>query len=103
MNPRFVLCFSIGWMITNGWSYVFVVVGTYFNIPWMTAIGGAYMAFLWLPVSAEKVITLTIAILLLKKWFPDDEKTLAVLNKLFEEAKELPKKILKKEEKDETE
>ena len=79
LNPRLLFCFAIGWMITNGWSYVFVVVGGYFNIPWMYTIGAAYLAFLWLPISAEKIITCAIAIFLLKKLFPHDEKTLGVL------------------------
>ena len=96
LNPRLLLCFAIGWMITNGWSYVFVVVGTAFNIPWMTTIGAAYLAFLWLPISAEKIITVTIAIFLLKKFFPDDQKTLAVLvnmkNAVVESLKKLKNK-----------
>ena len=79
LNPRLLICFAAGWMITNGWSYIFLVVGTLFNIPWMATVGGAYLAFLWLPISAEKVITCAIAIFLLKKFFPDDQKTLAVL------------------------
>lgn len=79
LNPRLLICFAAGWMITNGWSYVFVVVGTFFDIKWMSAIGAAYLAFLWLPISAEKIITCAIAIFLLKKFFPDDQKTLAVL------------------------
>ena len=35
LNPRLLLCFAAGWMITNGWSYIFIVVGTMFNIKWI--------------------------------------------------------------------
>lgn len=79
LNPRFVLCFGIGWLITNGWSYIFMAIGTLFQIEWMMVISGAYLTFLWLPISPEKLVTLAIAIFLLKRLFPNDEKTLGVL------------------------
>ena len=86
-NPRLLLCLLIAWMITNGWSYILFGVGTYFGIHWMTAVAGAYLAFLWLPISPEKLATLTIAIALLRWLFPDDQWTLAVLHRLYEKAK----------------
>lgn len=96
LNPRLLLCFAAGWMITNGWSYIFIVVGTMFNIKWMAAVGAGYLAFLWLPISAEKIITFAIAIFLLKKFFPNDEKTLGVLvdmkNKITEPIKKMRNK-----------
>lgn len=87
LNPRFILCIAIAWFITNGWSYILFVIGTYFKIEWMIAVAGAYLAFLWLPISPEKVVTFAIAIVLLRWLFPDDQKTLAVLKKLHEKAK----------------
>ena len=78
-NPRLILCFMIGWMITNGWSYILFGLGTYLGIEWMIAVGGAYMALLWLPFTPEKIITCTIAIALLRWLFPNDQRTLAVL------------------------
>lgn len=78
---------GIAWMITNGWSYILFSVGTYFGITWMTAVGGAYLAFLWLPISPEKLVTFTIALALLRWWFPNDQKTLAVVKDFFEKAK----------------
>ncbi len=80
LNPRLLFCLAIAWMITNGWSYIVFSVGTYFKIPWMIAVGGAYLAFLWLPISPEKIVTVAIALALLKYIFPKDEKTLAVLH-----------------------
>ncbi len=85
-NPRLILCFMIGWMITNGWSYVMFGVGTYLGIEWMIAVSGAYLAFLWLPVSPEKIVTFAIAIALLRWLFPNDQKTLAVLKGWYEKA-----------------
>lgn len=86
-NPHFLLCFGIGWMITNGWSYILLVIGTFFEIGWMVGIASAYLAFLWLPISAEKIITLTIAILLMQRFFPNDKNTLEVLKKLYSKSK----------------
>lgn len=87
LNPRFVVCFGIAWLITNGWSYVMFAVGTFFNIKWMQAIGGGYLTFLWLPISPEKIITVAISIWLLKALFPNDTKTLAVLRDMYQKVK----------------
>ncbi len=86
-NPRLLLCFLIGWLITNGWSYIMFGLGTYYEIEWMIAVSGAYLAFLWLPISPEKIVTIAIAIVLLRWLFPQDEKTLSVLRGWYEKAK----------------
>ncbi len=86
-NPRLLLCVFVAWMITNGWSYVLLAVGTLYQIEWMVAVSGAYLAFLWLPVSPEKIVTVLIAMVLLKWLFPQDEKTLGVLKELWEKHK----------------
>ena len=82
LNPRFLLCFGLGWMITNGWSYILLGIGSFYGIGWMTAVAGAYLAMLWFPFSPEKIITVAIAIALLKWLFPQDKKTLAVLHNM---------------------
>ena len=78
LNPRLLLCFGIAWMITNGWSYLMLAVGTWLGVPWMIAVASAYLAILWLP-SPEKILTCAIAILLLRLLFPKDKYTLGVL------------------------
>lgn len=78
-NPHLIICFGIAWIITNGWSYVMLGLGTLFNIKWMIAIASGYLAFLWLPISPEKILTVALAIALLRLIFPNDQKTLAVL------------------------
>ena len=95
-NPRLLLCLGIAWLITNGWSYILFGIGTYFHIGWMLAVASAYLAFLWLPVSPEKIATVAIAIALLRLLFPKDEKTLAVLSQMFKKAKNLVKDKQKK-------
>ena len=79
LNPKFLLCFGIAWLITNGWSYILLGIGTYFGIGWMVALAGGYLTLLWLPISPEKIVTVAIAIALLKVLFPNDKRTLAVL------------------------
>jgi len=87
LNPRFLLCFLIGWMITNGWSYLLFGIGTYLNLKWMIIASGAYLGFLWAPFSPEKIITFIIAIFLLKLLFPKDKKTLLVLENELKKSK----------------
>ena len=86
-NPRFLLCFGIGWIITNGWCYIGAALGAYFGIGWLTAVSTGYMALLWVPFTPEKLITLTIAIVLLRFLFPDDQKTLGLLKEMYASAK----------------
>lgn len=80
LNPRLLLCLFVAWMITNGWSYVFFVLGTVCDINWMIITGTAYMSLLWVPFTPEKILTIIIAIFLMRLIFPKDEKTLGVLH-----------------------
>ena len=87
LNPRLLFCFGIGWMITNGWSYVLLGLGTWLKNEWMIGVASAYLAFLWLPVSPEKLATFAIAITLLRWLFPNDQKTLGILKQAYEDLK----------------
>ena len=57
----------------------------------MIAVSGTYLAFLWLPITVEKPVTIAISIILLRFLFPNDEKTLAVLRNMSEKIKESTK------------
>ena len=96
-NPRLFLCFGLAWMITNGWSYVMLAVGSYFQIGWMMAVSSAYLTFLWLPISPEKIVTVAISIALLRLLFPNDKKTLAVLSQMLKKIKSTFKRKKKRE------
>lgn len=98
LNPRLLLCWGIAWLITNGWSYVVLALGTYLDITWMKVLGGGYVTFLWLPISPEKLVTAAIAMVLLRLLFPNDQKTLAVIKDVYEKAKR--KLFRKRQEKD---
>ena len=84
LNPRLLICFGIAWMITNGWSYVALGIGSFYGIEWLTAIATAYLAFLWIPMTPEKILTVIVAIVLLRTIFPKDEKTLKILKGLHD-------------------
>lgn len=96
LNPRLLLCIFIAWMITNGWCYVFTVVGIACDLPWMVVAGGTYMSLLWVPFTPEKIITVIIAIFLMRLLFPNDEKTIGTLK---EELKTLKQAVKKQNEK----
>jgi len=87
LNPHLIICIVPAWFITNGWSYIGLALGTFFKINWLVAVSGAYMSFLWFPFTPEKIVTVVIAIWLLKLLFPKDEKTLAVLIEIKEKIK----------------
>ena len=53
----------------------------------MVGVSGAYLTFLWLPISPEKIITITIAMWLMKVLFPNDTKTLGVLKEMYAKLK----------------
>lgn len=98
LNPRLLLCLGIGWMLTNGWSYILLGIGTWLGIEWMMAVSGAYMAFLWFPFTPEKLVTVAIAIALLKQLFPNDQNTLQVLRDMHQKAKDAFKNRKKHQE-----
>ena len=87
-NPRFLLCFGLAWIVTNGWSYILFAVGTLCEIGWMMAVSGAYMTFLWFPFTPEKLLTVALAIMLLRWLFPHDQKTLGVLREMRDRVRE---------------
>lgn len=66
--------------------------GTYYEIDWMIGVSSAYLAFLWLPISPEKLVTIVIAITLLRVLFPNDQKTLKVLKDTHKKIKDKIKK-----------
>ncbi len=95
-NPRLLLCWCIAWMITNGWSYVMLGLGSWLRITWMQVVATSYLAILWFPFSPEKILTTAIAIFLLKLLFPNDQKTLAVLQHTYAKAKQAFRNWLEK-------
>ena len=90
LNPRLLLCLAIAWMITNGWSYVMFGLGMLMKIHWMRVVGGAYMSFLWLPFTPEKLVTVVLAIGLMRLLYPWDRRTLGVLRRKLKQISRRP-------------
>lgn len=88
LNPRFVLCYGLAWVITNGWAYICTGIGMLADIELLARISAGYLALIWMPMTPEKIITAAIAIFLLQRLFPNDQKTLAVLKRLYHTAKD---------------
>ena len=82
LNPHFLVCFFLGWMITNGWAYLFLIIGAVVNCPSLIAVGTAYLTILWLPFTPEKIVTVFIAMKLQRKLFPEDGKAAELLEVL---------------------
>lgn len=83
LNWRFLICFGIAWLITNGWSYLLLGVGLWTDTAWMIAVAGTYLAFLWLPISPEKAVTCAIALVLVRFLFPRHQAALKQQVKLI--------------------
>ncbi len=97
LNPRLLLCFGLAWIITNGWAYITTAIAVWLKIEWLAAVSGAYITALWIPFTPEKIITVIIAIFLLKLIFPHDKKTLKKLHDMKEAVKTASKKIKNKQ------
>lgn len=64
-----------------------MIVGGFLKIGWMLKIGTAYYAFLWLPCTPEKLITIPLAIWFHTKLFPKDFKNIQNMNKMLSKEK----------------
>ena len=80
LSLKFLLCFLLAWSITNGWAYIFIFLGSYYSINWMFTIGTTYMAFLWLPFTPEKLVTIPLAIWFNLKLFKDHKTNQLLIN-----------------------
>lgn len=62
LTLKMIPCLLISWVITNGWAYVFVVLGPVLGWSWMTIAGSTWIAILWMPWTLEKpLITIPLA------------------------------------------
>lgn len=69
-DPKFAFSFLLAWLITNGWSYIFIAIPN----PTLRKIGLGWQAILWLPFTVEKPITFAIAVWFRKIIFRKKEK-----------------------------
>jgi len=57
------------WLLTNGWAYAFVIIGSRLGATWMVVAGSVWISFLWFPFTLEKVATVFIAGLLYRLFY----------------------------------
>ena len=79
LNPHFLICFLLAWMITNGWAYLLMILGMVFRCFPVAGIASAYITFLWLPCTPEKILTFFIATKLMRRFYPEDERAAEIL------------------------
>ena len=64
-----LISFLLAWIITNGWAYAMLGIGIWFDVTWAKAVSGSYLAFLWLPFTPEKLVTIPLALFIQKILF----------------------------------
>lgn len=80
-NPHLLISVGIAWFITNGWAYCAIGIGGYLGIGWLWKAGTVWAGLLWLPGTPEKLLTLPLAIFILRRLFPSDTRTLAMIDR----------------------
>ena len=90
-NPHLLISLGIAWFITNGWSYCAIGLGAFLDIKWLFHAGTVWAGLLWLPGTPEKLVTFPIAIFILRRLFPDDTRTLAMIDRKWKAAKDKAK------------
>jgi len=71
---KYLISFSIAWIITNGWAYVLAIMGFAFA-KW-------YIAFLWSPLTAEKAITFPLSGIIHKILWQESNERIKLSNKI---------------------
>jgi len=85
-NWRFLISFGLAWLITNGIWYVFAFVPM--RLPdWLVWFSVSYIAFLYLPFTPEKLVTIPLAIFIQWLLFRNDIKTRKQLDEMYAQAK----------------
>ena len=98
-NWRFLICYGLAWFLTNGMWYVIAGMIPVFIVPipitpiswmplWLVNFARAYIVFLYLPFTPEKLVTIPLAIFLLVKLFKNHNKTRVQLDDLYSQSKE---------------
>lgn len=78
---RILIIYLPIWFLASGWTYVFIALGTHFQISWMLAAGSLWATILWLPITPEKLITIPLTLYIYVKLFGrGNEKLERMLN-----------------------
>ena len=86
-NWRFLVSYSIPFMVVNGWAWIGVILIPVIGMNWFTSASLSWQAILWLPCTPEKLITIPATIFIQTRLFKNDKKTKAQLEEMYAEAK----------------
>ena len=67
LNWRILIIYLPIWFITSGWAYLFIFLGSKYNVGWMLTVGTIWTTILWLPFTPEKLITIPLTLYLYVK------------------------------------
>ena len=85
-NWRFVISFGLAWIITNGMWYAFAFISM--RLPdWLIWFSRSYIAFLYIPTTPEKLITIPLAIFVHWLMIRKDIETRKQLDDMYAQAK----------------
>ena len=68
LNWRILIIYLPIWFIMSGSTYLFIFLGTKYDISWMLASGTFWATLLWLPITPEKLITIPLTLFIYVKW-----------------------------------
>ena len=95
-NWRFLISYSIPFMIFNGWSWIGVYLIPFVGMNWFTSISLAWQGILWMPWTCEKLLSIPIAIWIHTRIFKHDKITHYRLLRMYVQAKRDFEKIKSK-------
>ena len=72
LKPKMLIVFGGVWLVSSGWTWIFIAIGAYFKIGWMWKLGSTALGILFLPFCPEKLITVPFSIWLYKKLFKEE-------------------------------
>ncbi len=75
-DSRFLLCFGLRRLETDGWSYISFTGGIRMRWDVLQRIVGTYMVLLRELFTPEKIICFFSAVWLTKRFFPNDQRSL---------------------------
>lgn len=93
LNIKILIVYIPIWFIFSGWTYLFIYLGIKFDIKWMYISGSTWSAFLWMPFTPEKLVTIPLTIKVYMKLFKENNPS---LERMLIEAKQDFEKIKRK-------
>ena len=69
LDWRILIIYLPIWFLMSGWTYLFIYLGTHYQVSWMLASGTLWATILWLPITPEKLLTIPLTLFIYIKLF----------------------------------